>query len=126
MPPESSGESKGSTATTFTPGFLAFNTSPTPVIVPPVPMPATKISTLPSVSRQISSAVVLRCTAGFAGFLNCCGMNAFGSVASSSSALLTAPAMPSGPGVSTSSAPSAASMFLRSTLNESGIVSISR
>ena len=41
-------------------------------------------------------------------------------------AFLTAPDMPSEPGVSTSSAPSAASMFLRSMLNESGIVMMSR
>jgi hypothetical protein len=34
-------------------------TWPTPVMVPPVPMPETKMSTLPSVSFQISSAVVV-------------------------------------------------------------------
>ena len=33
---------------------------PVPVIVPPVPIPATKMSTAPPVSRQISSAVVRR------------------------------------------------------------------
>ena len=33
---------------TCTPGLRAFSTSPTPVIVPPVPMPDTKMSTLPS------------------------------------------------------------------------------
>ena len=62
------------TATIFTAGLRALSTSPTPVIVPPVPMPETTMSTLPSVSRQISSAVVLRWISGFAGFLNCCGM----------------------------------------------------
>ena len=37
-------------------GLRSLSTSPTPVIVPPVPTPATNASTLPSVSRQISSA----------------------------------------------------------------------
>ena len=36
--------------------------------------PDTRISALPSVSFQISSAVVLRCTSGLAAFSNCCGM----------------------------------------------------
>ena len=58
----------------LTPGLRAFNTSPTPVIVPPVPTPETKMSTAPSVSRQISSAVVVRWISGLAGFSNCCGM----------------------------------------------------
>jgi hypothetical protein len=48
-------------------------TSPTPVTVPPVPTAETMASTLPSVSRQISSAVVLRWISGLAGLLNCCG-----------------------------------------------------
>ena len=64
----------GSTATIFSPGLRGLSTSPQPVIVPPVPTPLTMMSTLPSVSRHISSAVVLRCTSGFAGFLNCCGI----------------------------------------------------
>ena len=55
-------------------GRRGFSTSPTPVIVPPVPMPATKMSILPSVSRQISSAVVVRWISGLAGFSNCCRM----------------------------------------------------
>ena len=42
----------------------------TPVIVPPVPTPATNTSTVPSVSRQISSAVVRRWISGLAGFEN--------------------------------------------------------
>ena len=57
-----------------TPGLRDFSTSPTPVIVPPVPTPETKMSTSPAVSRQTSSAVVRRWTSGLAGFLNCCGM----------------------------------------------------
>ena len=36
-----------------------------------VTMPETRISTFPSVSRQISSAVVRRWISGLAGFLNC-------------------------------------------------------
>ena len=46
----------GSTATTCTAGLRALSTSPTPVIVPPVPTPATTMSTARAVSRQISSA----------------------------------------------------------------------
>ena len=39
-------------------GFFSFKYLPVPVMVPPVPTPATKISTLPSVSCQISGPVV--------------------------------------------------------------------
>ena len=39
---------------TFTAGFCSLRYLPTPEIVPPVPTPATKCVTLPSVSRQIS------------------------------------------------------------------------
>ncbi|MOA39905.1 hypothetical protein D3C78_1617210 [compost metagenome] len=60
MPPERTGLSAGSTAMTFTSGLRDFSTWPVPVMVPPVPMPETRISTVPSVSFQISSAVVLR------------------------------------------------------------------
>ena len=73
-PPESTGEASGSTATQRNDGLRALITSPTPVMVPPVPMPATRMSARPSVSRQISSAVVVRWISGFAGFSNCCGM----------------------------------------------------
>ena len=55
-------------------------TLPQPVIVPPVPTPQTRMSILPSVSRQISSAVVLRWISGLAGLLNCCGMKAQDSI----------------------------------------------
>ena len=47
-----------STATILMSGFFSLRYLPTPVIVPPVPTPATKISTLPSVSFQISGPVV--------------------------------------------------------------------
>ena len=57
-----------------TEGLLSLSTWPTPVIVPPVPTPATITSTRPSVSAQISSAVVARWTAGLAGFSNCWSM----------------------------------------------------
>ena len=40
----------------------------------------TRMSTLPSVSFQISSAVVWRWISGLAGFSNCCGMNELGIV----------------------------------------------
>ena len=60
VPLLSTGEEAGSTATTFTSGFWLLRYSPTPVMVPPVPTPATKISTLPSVSCQISGPVVAR------------------------------------------------------------------
>ena len=43
------------------PGFRASRTSPTPVRVPPVPMRGSTASTAPSVSVQISPAVVSRC-----------------------------------------------------------------
>ena len=78
-PPDSTALSSGSTATILRPGLRGFSTEPTPVSVPPVPTPLTTTSTLPPVSRQISSAVVRRWISGLAGFWNCCGMKASGS-----------------------------------------------
>ena len=75
-----------------------------PEMVPPVPTPAITMSTAPSVSSQISTAVVAWCTAGLAGLSNWLRSRAPRSSASSL-ALAMAPPMPSGPGVSTSSAP---------------------
>ena len=46
--PDSTAELAGSTATTRSSGLRSFRNSPTPVIVPPVPTPATKTSTRPS------------------------------------------------------------------------------
>ena len=46
-PPDKTGLSLGSTATTCT-GFLDFRNSPAPVIVPPVPIPLTNTSTYSS------------------------------------------------------------------------------
>ena len=77
-PPDRTGLSSGSTAMTLKPGLRALMTSPTPVSVPPVPTPLIRISALPSVSRQISSAVVLRWISGLARFLNCWVMKASG------------------------------------------------
>ncbi len=59
-------------------GLRGLMTSPTPVIVPPVPMPEMTMSTLPSVSFQISSAVVRRWMAGLEGLANCWRMTLFG------------------------------------------------
>ena len=70
----------GSTAMALKLGLRFLMTSLTPVMVPPVPTPETRMSTLPSVSFQISSAVVWRWISGLAGFLNCCGMNELGIV----------------------------------------------
>ena len=95
-------------------------------MVPPVPTPATKMSTLPSVSFQTSSAVVRRCTSGLAGFSNCCGTKAPSISWPSSSARAMAPFMPCAPGVRTSSAPYARSRLRRSTLMVSGMVSTTR
>ena len=53
-PPESTGLSVGSTAIALNDGFFGLMYSLTPVSVPPVPMPETRMSTLPSVSFQIS------------------------------------------------------------------------
>ena len=104
-PPESTAEPVGSTATTLTLGFFDLRYSPAPVMVPPVPIPATRMSTLPSVSSQISGPVVLLCTSGLAGLSNCAGIKLFFVSFASSSALAMAPFMPSAPSVSTSSAP---------------------
>ncbi|MBT9162661.1 MAG: hypothetical protein DDT27_01220 [Dehalococcoidia bacterium] len=124
--PAKTWEPSGSTAIAVKPGFLGLITPATPVIVPPVPTPETRISTLPSVSLQISSAVVRRCISGFAGFLNCWGMKHLGFSAANSSAFLIAPFIPSAPGVSTSSAPKADKSCLRSRDMVSGMVRISR
>ena len=71
FPPLRTGDSAGSTAITLKVGFLFLMMLATPVMVPPVPTPATIASTFPSVSFHISSAVVLRWISGFSGFRNC-------------------------------------------------------
>ena len=105
VPFVSTGESAGSTATTLTPGFFSFRYSPTPVTVPPVPTPATKASTAPSVSRQISRPVPALWAAGLAGLTNWPAIKLPGISFASSSALAMAPFIPLPPSVSTSSAP---------------------
>ena len=98
VPPLRIGDSSGSTAMICTPGLRALSTSPTPVMVPPVPMPATTMSTSPSVSFQISSAVVLRWISGLAALANWRASTAPSRSATISSALATAPFMPAEPG----------------------------
>ena len=83
------------------------------------------MSTFPSVSRQISSAVVRRWTAGFEGFVNCCRMTLLGILACNSSALAMAPRIPFGPSVNTTRAPRIFSSLRRSNDMVSGIVSTS-
>ena len=60
IPFDKSGEEAGSIPTIFIFEFFDFKYFPVPVIVPPVPIPATKISICPSVSSQISGPVVSR------------------------------------------------------------------
>ena len=125
-PPEITGLASGSTATVKS-SLRPLITSETPVIVPPVPTPDTNASIVPSVADQISSAVVWRCTSGFAGFSNCCGIKAFSPYSSTSSpARAIAPGIPLGPGVKTISAPSIFNNTRRSTDIVSGIVKIKR
>ena len=81
---------------------------------------------MPSVSRQISSAVVRRWISGLAGFLNCWGMKELGVFLISSSALRTAPGIPSEAGVKTISAPNALINLRRSRLMLSGMVTTRR
>jgi hypothetical protein len=106
-------------------GLRGLMTSATPVMVPPVPTPATRMSTLPSVSCQISSAVVLRWISGLAGFSNCCGMKLFLCSLSDRLGLVDRAAHSLGRGSQTTCAPSALSSRRRSMLIDSGIVSIS-
>ena len=80
------------------------------------------MSTLPSVSVQISSAVVLRWISGLASLANCWAQMEFSVLATISWAFSTAPRMPSEPGVSTISAPKARSMTRRSVDMVSGMV----
>src|SRR5699024_655918 len=93
-PPESTGESDGSSAYTFVFGLFSFNTCPTPVTVPPVPTPA--------MNASIVNPALFACS-------------------TSSFAFLIAPFIPSAPGVKTSSAPYAFNKLRRSLLIVSGI-----
>ena len=105
FPPDNTGDFAGSTAMVRIAGSCFFNPRDVPVSVPPVPTVATKMSKRPSVSFQISYAVVCSCARGFASFSNCCRMTAPAISPRSCSALRIAPDIPSAPGVSTMSAP---------------------
>ena len=72
-PPESTGEEAGSTAITRSCGLRSLRKPPAPVIVPPVPAPATRQSTLPSSASHSSGPVPRRCASGLAGFVNWSG-----------------------------------------------------
>ena len=115
----------GSTAIAWNPGFSSFRIFEIPVIVPVVPTADTSMSTPLLVSLISSCAVVSLCILGLNSFSNCCGITAFGISFASSSAFLTAPAIPSDPGVSTISAPYTARSFLLSWDIVSGIVRMS-
>lgn len=85
--------------------FFDLRYSPTPVRVPPVPAPATKMSTSPSVSFQISGPVVSKWALGLAGLTNWPATKLPSISRESSSALAMAPLIPFEPSVRTSSAP---------------------
>mmetsp|Transcript_33965 Transcript_33965/g.69344 ORF Transcript_33965/g.69344 Transcript_33965/m.69344 type:complete len:309 (+) Transcript_33965:315-1241(+) len=126
LPPERTADSTGSTATICMDGLSGLRYWPHPVSVPPVPTPPTRMSTLPSVSFQISGPVVSLWTFGLSGLLNCCRRNPSSpSSPTSSSALAIAPPIPFAAGVSTRSAPNAFSSTRRSMLMDSGIVRMS-
>mmetsp|Transcript_66050 Transcript_66050/g.149075 ORF Transcript_66050/g.149075 Transcript_66050/m.149075 type:complete len:206 (+) Transcript_66050:536-1153(+) len=125
-PPDRTADSAGSTATVFMLGFMGLRNCEQPVMVPPVPTPATSTSISPSHCSQISGPVVSRCTLGLSALLNCWHMYPLGpSSLRICSALATAPPMPLPPGVKTRSAPKARNSTRRSMLMVSGIVSTS-
>ncbi len=72
--PESTADSSGSTAMICTDGLRDFKDLATPVIGAACANTCHQHIHLPSVSRQISSAVVVRWISGLAGFSNCWGM----------------------------------------------------
>ena len=104
-PPLITGDCVGSTANTFRFGHLAFSTRAVPVRWPPVPTPVISTSSPSGKSARISCAVVRSCTATLAGFSNCCGIQAPGVCAASSSARAMAPFMPFSRGVRSKVAP---------------------
>ncbi len=126
MPLGEDGESFGSTAMTWTSGFAALSAWPVPVTVPPVPTPAMKMSTAPSVSRRISCAVVSRWICGFAAFSNWRIQTAPGVSSTMRLTSSIAPFMPLVGSVRTISAPNALSSTRRSFDIEAGIVRMTR
>ena len=79
VPPARIAAFSGSTAQISISGYCALSTSPIPVIVPPVPIPAQKPSIGPATCAMISSAVYFLCVFVLFGFSNCCGTNTLGS-----------------------------------------------
>ena len=102
-------------------GFFSLRTFATPEMVPPVPTPATKTSTWPSVSAQISSPVCATWAAGLAGLVNWEAMMAPGRSEAMRSASATAAETPPFGSVRTSSAPNARTIARRSTDIEAGM-----
>lgn len=71
MPVDNTAEEEGSTATILIPGFFDFKYSPTPVTVPPVPTPATKISIFAvNILVYLRTSVFKMCL-GLPGLTNC-------------------------------------------------------
>ena len=121
-PPDSTADALGSTATTRQREFRDLSISPAPVIVPPVPTPATNTSTLPSSASQISGPVVKRWISGFAGFENWSGRNTSPRDAIALAAS-TASFIPPSDSVISTRAPYSRSSPSRSRLIPCGIVS---
>src|SRR5271170_2037078 len=121
-PPDRTADPRGSTATTRRSGLRSRRYSPTPVIVPPVPTPATSTSTRPSSARSISGPVVRRWISGLAGFENWSGRNVSGSRAIARAAC-TASAIPPSDSVMSTRAPYSRSRLSRSRLIPCGSVS---
>src|SRR2546423_9890046 len=84
----------GSTAMALKDGLRGLMTSLTPVMVPPVPTPETRISTLPSVSFQISSAVGRRGNPGVGAVFDLGGLDRVGGARPPSPPLAMAPPHP--------------------------------
>ena len=103
-PPESTGEAAGSTAITPQLGLRSLRKPPAPVIVPPVPTPATRQSILPSSASQISGPVPRRWASGLAGLENWSGSQTSSSRASACAAA-TASFMPPSDSVTCTCAP---------------------
>mmetsp|Transcript_14425 Transcript_14425/g.47045 ORF Transcript_14425/g.47045 Transcript_14425/m.47045 type:complete len:207 (-) Transcript_14425:635-1255(-) len=125
-PPERTGDSAGSTATTLSFGLRGLRHWAQPVRVPPVPTPPRRMSMRPSHCFHISGPVCSRWILGLSGLLNCWRRKALSAPRTSTicSALRTAPDMPFLPGVKISSAPNALNMTRRSMDIVSGIVRI--
>ncbi len=120
--PESTAEVAGSTATTCSFGLRSLRTSPTPVIVPPVPTPQTRTSTLPSSASHSSGPVVRRWASGLAGLENWSGRKTSGLVAIARAAS-TASFIPPSDSVISTRAPYMRSSASRSRLIPCGSVS---